>query len=77
MVPTGAGLRDAVAGFEGESDAELAAVLRPLGWALYHLNRLGDSAREAILIGEPLITPGRSPGIAPPAVLTGGLGLRR
>jgi hypothetical protein len=52
-------------------------VLRLLGWALYHLSKLGDSAQEAILIGEPLITLGRSPSIAPPAVLTGGLGLRR
>jgi len=40
----------------GEPDAELAgALLRLRGWALYHLNALGDSAQQAIAIGEPLI----------------------
>ncbi len=52
-------------GFKGESDAELAAVLRLPGWALYHLNKLGDSAQEVILTGEPLITLRRSPSFAP------------
>ena len=49
-------LRDVVAGLPGEPDAELAgALLRLRGWALYHLNALGDQAQRAIVIGEPLI----------------------
>jgi hypothetical protein len=49
-------LRNVVAGCCGELDAELAGVLlRPQSLALYHLNELGDSAQQAILIGEPLI----------------------
>jgi len=51
-----AALRNAVAGCGGESDAELAGALLSLrSWALYHLAVLGDSAQQAILIGEPLI----------------------
>jgi len=49
-------LQDALAGCPGEPDADLARVLLRLrGWALYHLNELGDSAQQAILMGEPLI----------------------
>jgi len=49
-------LRDVVTGLPGEPDAELAgALLRLRGWALYHLNALGDQAQRAIVIGEPLI----------------------
>jgi tetratricopeptide (TPR) repeat protein len=49
-------LRDVVAGLPGGPDAELAgALLRLRGWALYHLNALGDQAQRAIVIGEPLI----------------------
>ena len=49
-------LRDVVAGLPGEPDAELArALLRLRGWALYHLNALGDQAQRAIVIGEPLV----------------------
>jgi tetratricopeptide (TPR) repeat protein len=51
-----AALRNAVAGCRGESDAGLAGVLLRLrSWALSHLTALGDSAQQAILIGEPLI----------------------
>jgi tetratricopeptide (TPR) repeat protein len=50
-----AALRDVVAGLGGRRDAGLAeALLRLQGWALYHLNALGDSA-HAIAVGEPLI----------------------
>ena len=50
-----AALRDVVAGLAGRRDAGLAgALLRLRGWALYHLNALGDSA-QAIAVGEPLI----------------------
>jgi tetratricopeptide (TPR) repeat protein len=50
-------LRDVVGGLPGGPDAELAvALLRLRGWALYHLNALGDQARRAIVIGEPLVT---------------------
>ena len=49
-------LRDVVAGLPGGPDAELAgALLRLRGWALYHLNALGDQAQRAIVFGEPLI----------------------
>lgn len=41
-----AGLRDAVAGFRGESDAELAAVLRLLSRSLYHLNKPNGALRR-------------------------------
>ena len=45
-----------MAGLPGAPDAELAgALLRLRGWALYHLNALGDQAQRAIVIGEPLI----------------------
>ena len=49
-------LRDVVAGLPGEPDPELAgALLRLRGWALFHLNALGDHAQRAIVIGEPLV----------------------
>jgi tetratricopeptide (TPR) repeat protein len=39
----------------GEADGELARLLLSLPfWALYHLNELGDSAAQAIAVGEPL-----------------------
>lgn len=51
-----AALRDAVDQCGGTSDAELAAaLLRLRAWALFYLTALGDSAQQAILIGEPLI----------------------
>ena len=38
------------------ADEELAGMLLRLrSWALYYINELGDSARQAILVGEPLI----------------------
>ena len=49
-------LRDNAAGPAAESDSELAKVLLLLQfWALYHLNELGDSAAQAIAVGEPLV----------------------
>jgi tetratricopeptide (TPR) repeat protein len=49
-------LRDNAAGLAAEADDELAAVLRSLRiWTLYHLNKLGDSAPQAIAVGEPLV----------------------
>jgi tetratricopeptide (TPR) repeat protein len=51
-----AALRDAVTGTSGEPDAELARRLLELRfWALRHLNGLGDSAQQAIVIGETLL----------------------
>jgi tetratricopeptide (TPR) repeat protein len=45
-----------VAVFSGEPDSELTqAVLRLRGWALWFLNDLGDSAAQAIAVGEPLL----------------------
>ena len=39
-----------------EAGDELARVVLPLRfWALYHLNELGDSAPQAIAVGEPLV----------------------
>ena len=38
------------------ADEELSGLLLRLrSWALYYLNELGDSARQAIMLGEPLI----------------------
>jgi tetratricopeptide (TPR) repeat protein len=38
------------------ADSELTGMLLRLrSWALYYLNELGDSARQAIMLGEPLI----------------------
>jgi tetratricopeptide (TPR) repeat protein len=34
---------------------ELEVLLRLRSWALYYLNELGDSAQQAIMLGEPLI----------------------
>jgi tetratricopeptide (TPR) repeat protein len=40
-----------------EADDELARTLLSLRfWRLYHLNKLGDSAQEAIAVGEPLVS---------------------
>ena len=48
-------LRDNAAGPAAEADEELASVLLRLRfWALYHLIELGDSAAQAIAVGEPL-----------------------
>jgi hypothetical protein len=42
--------------FSGEDGSELTlAVLRLRGWALWFLNDLGDSAAQAIQVGEPLL----------------------
>ena len=42
--------------FSGESGSDLTlAVLRLRGWALWFLNDLGDSAAQAIAVGEPLL----------------------
>ena len=49
-------LCDVVAGLSAEPGAGLAGILLGLrAWALYHLIALGDSAQQAIVIGEPLI----------------------
>jgi hypothetical protein len=43
-------------GLIGGGDSELVTLLlSPRFWALYHLNDLGDSALQAIAVGEPLI----------------------
>jgi hypothetical protein len=42
--------------FSGEDGSDLTlAVLRLRGWALWFLNDLGDSAAQAIAVGEPLL----------------------
>ena len=42
--------------FSGEPGSDLTqAVLRLRGWALWFLNDLGDSAAQAIAVGEPLL----------------------
>jgi len=49
-------LLEATAGPAGEADDELARSLLSLRlWALYYLNELGDSAPQAIAVGESLI----------------------
>ena len=49
-------LRDNAAGPVAETDDELARVLAPLRfWMLHHFNKLGDSASQAIAVGEPLV----------------------
>jgi tetratricopeptide (TPR) repeat protein len=49
-------LRDHAAGPVAEADDELASVLLSLRfWNLHHLNQLGDSASQAIAVGEPLV----------------------
>ncbi len=48
-------LADNVVALAGEGDAELArALLRLRFFALYHLIELGDSAPQAVMVGEPL-----------------------
>lgn len=49
-------LRDNAAGPVAETDDELAKVLLSLRfWMLHHFNQLGDSASQAIAVGEPLV----------------------
>jgi tetratricopeptide (TPR) repeat protein len=49
-------LRDTAAGLEAETDDELARVLLSLRfWMLHHFSELGDSASQAIAVGEPLV----------------------
>ena len=49
-------LRENAVGPAAEADDELARTLLSLRfWMLYHLNKLGDSASQAISVGEPLI----------------------
>ena len=49
-------LRDHSAGLSGEADEELATILLRLRFiALYHLIELGDSVRQAVAVGEPLM----------------------
>ena len=44
------------AAFSGEDGSDLTlAVLRLRGWAVWFLNDLGDSAAQAIAVGEPLL----------------------
>jgi tetratricopeptide (TPR) repeat protein len=44
------------AAFSGEDGSDLTqAILRLRGWALWFLNDLGDSAAQAIAVGEPLL----------------------
>ena len=48
-------LRDSAAWLAAEGGDELARMLRRLRlWAVYYLNELADSARQAIAAGEPL-----------------------
>ena len=48
-------LLNSTAGAAGEADKELARVLMRLRFlALYHLIELGDSAPQALSVGEPL-----------------------
>jgi tetratricopeptide (TPR) repeat protein len=52
-----AALLDNTAASADEADKELARLLLSLRfWALYHLNGLGDSAAQAVAVGEPLTT---------------------
>jgi tetratricopeptide (TPR) repeat protein len=49
-------LLDHAASFAFGAGEELTGMLLGLrGWALYHLNELGDSAAQAILTGDPLV----------------------
>lgn len=49
-------LRDTAVRPAAEADDELAGTLLSLRfWTLYHLNKLGDSASQAIAVGEPLV----------------------
>jgi tetratricopeptide (TPR) repeat protein len=49
-------LRDNAAGAMAETDDELAKVLLSMRfWMLHHFNKLGDSAPQAIAVGEPLV----------------------
>jgi hypothetical protein len=48
-------LWQAAAGPEGDLGELEATLLRLRLWALYHLNELGDSAAQAIAVGEPLL----------------------
>jgi tetratricopeptide (TPR) repeat protein len=49
-------LREHAAEPEATVSDELAKILMPLQyWVLYQLNELGDSAAEAIVVGEPLV----------------------
>jgi hypothetical protein len=50
-----AALRQAAAGLGDEAGELEAALLGLRFWALYHLNDLGDSAAQAIAVGEPLV----------------------
>ena len=48
-------LQEGTIGSAGETDDELAGMLLRLrSWALYYLTMLGDSAMQAILVGEPV-----------------------
>jgi tetratricopeptide (TPR) repeat protein len=50
-------LQENSVGPAAEGDDELARVLLSLRfWTLYHLNKLGDSAAQAIAVGEPLVS---------------------
>jgi tetratricopeptide (TPR) repeat protein len=49
-------LRNAAAGLLDEPPEELTTMMLRLRlWTLYHLNELGDSAQQAVAVGEPLI----------------------
>jgi tetratricopeptide (TPR) repeat protein len=50
-----AALQATAAGLGDEAGELEAALLPPRSWALYHLNGLGDSAVQAIALGEPLV----------------------
>jgi tetratricopeptide (TPR) repeat protein len=50
-------LQENSVGPAAEADDELARTLLSLRfWRLYHLNKLGDSAAQAIAVGEPLVS---------------------
>jgi tetratricopeptide (TPR) repeat protein len=49
-------LTEAAASLPGEPVGLAAPLLALRFWALYHLNELGDSARQAITVGEPLVS---------------------
>jgi hypothetical protein len=48
-------LQQTIAGLASEAGELDAAMLGLRRWALYNLNGLGDSARQAIAVGRPLV----------------------
>jgi hypothetical protein len=62
---------DSAASLAAEGGDELARMLLRLRlWAVYYLNELADSARQAIAAGEPPADSGRVPGPDHPGAVT-------